>query len=685
MWRRLLRPWLVRQARGYGTAVAGADLQLRSYQEECIQSCLQAIGEGKRRLAISLATGSGKTVVFTQLIGRISAPSPTRSRSLVLVHRKELAEQAYQHARRAYADSSIEIEMGDSHASGNADVTICSVQSLIRRLEKYDTERTKLILIDEAHHAAAKSYVQVLEHFGAARADSACIVVGVSATLSRRDGLRLADAFDHIVYHRDFTQMIKDGWLCPVRFTSVEQKTVDLQTVKIDRFGEFDPRQLAARVNTPVANTTAVRAWQDRAQELRQSTIVFAVDVKHAEDLAQAFRAEGIDARCVTSRCSRQERDILTEAFRRREYPVLVNVGIFTEGFDMPSIDCVLLCRPTRSRGLLLQMIGRGMRLSQGKKDCHVIDMTSCLGAGVVSLPTLYGLDPLSLVDKQVDTAELADLEAEQLEQDEPQPSQDTEAEVDLSELPIEVTYADYDSPEALMDELASAGEKHIRQLSTLNWLAVARDKYILEMGRRGFLRLVRRDPSDRFDGVQAASEGAAASAGLWEATETRKLPAEFKTSPLARPKQLFEPVSELGRAVEMASTYALNHAPLRQLARNAEWRSKPPSPAQLSLYDRMTRKLISADADGAEAGTRPRTMPKGLTMGKVSDYLTKLKHGAKGAVDEELRERRQLHKERQRQARDRQQEIAKQQRLADRQAKRDRLRHDDITVGPVA
>ncbi|BFZ55321.1 Putative ATP-dependent helicase IRC3 [Savitreella phatthalungensis] len=618
----------------YATAAApraAPTLKLRSYQEECIQSCLAALRAGKRRMAVSLATGSGKTVIFTQLMGRIPDEG-RRTRSLVLVHRKELVDQAFAHANRVYAPlgRSIEIEMGDSHATGQADITICSIQSLIRRLGKYDSSRVKLLLIDEAHHAAAASYIRVLEHFHANKPDADCVIVGVSATLLRRDGLRLADAFDHIAYHRDFGAMIRDGWLCPVRFTAVEQRSVDLSNVKVDNFGEFDARQLADRVNTVTANTTSVRAWIDRASATRRSTIVFAVSIDHATDLANCFRAHGVDARVVTSRHSRLERESLTESFRRGEFPVLINIGIFTEGFDMPSIDCVLLCRPTRSRGLLLQMIGRGMRLFEGKADCHIIDMTSCLGAGVVSVPTLHGLDPAMFVGEEVSSAELEAKEKEVREQ---------ASHKDTSSLPaqVKVRYTDYESADELMDELHARGDRHIATLSPLAWVSIGPDKYVLNLGARSYLRLLRDDD----DGE------------LWECTETRKLSQEWSTSPLARPKRLFERCG-FERAVEMASSYATEHAGgarVPTLLRNSSWRRAPATPKQLILYRKLNPHLTDKDL-------RP------LTAGEVSDYLTRRKHGAKSAADK----------------------LIARQKRQDRQLRKDRIRHpDDIQVGPLA
>jgi len=183
-------------------------IKLREYQEECIQAVLSYLEAGHKRLGVSLATGSGKTVIFTHLIDRLPATG-NAAQTLILAHRRELVEQAARHCTLAYPDKHVDIEMGNNQASGAADITVASIQSITSgdRLHKFDPARYKLVLVDEAHHIVSHTYLHVLEHFGLRHAadwreKSAPALVGVSATFSRFDGRALGAVIDHIVYHR---------------------------------------------------------------------------------------------------------------------------------------------------------------------------------------------------------------------------------------------------------------------------------------------------------------------------------------------------------------------------------------------------------------------------------------------------------------------------------------------------
>ena len=182
--------------------------------------------------------------------------------------------------------------------------------------------------------------------------------------------------------------MIGEKWLSDVIFTTVQSKA-DVSGVKRGPIGDFQVGDLSRAVNTPEINEITVKAWMARAAD-RKSTLVFCVDLAHVSDLTATFRRRGIEAKFVTGDTPKKVRSERLDAFRNRQYPVLVNCGVFTEGTDIPNIDCVILARPTKSRNLLVQMIGRGMRLYPGKSNCHIIDMVASLEAGIITTPTLY-------------------------------------------------------------------------------------------------------------------------------------------------------------------------------------------------------------------------------------------------------------------------------------------------------
>ncbi|KAK7892910.1 putative ATP-dependent helicase IRC3 [Exophiala xenobiotica] len=591
-------------------AVREEAIRLREYQEECIQSVLSYLSKGHKRLGISLATGSGKTVIFTQLIDRVSPPSSDAQQTLILAHRRELVEQAARHCERAYPSKSIEIEMGETRATGAADITIASVRSMVSgdRLSKYRPDRFKLVLVDEAHHIVAPGYLQVLEHFGLDTIRDTCpALVGVSATFSRFDGLRLGSAIDHIVYHKDYVDMIGEKWLSDVIFTTVKSKA-DLSKVRSGQDGDFQTGQLSEAVNNEITNDITVKAWLSEAAD-RRSTLVFCVDLAHVDSLTSTFRRHGIDAQYITGATKKRVRGERLEAFKKREFPVLLNCGVFTEGTDMPNIDCVLLARPTKSRNLLVQMIGRGMRLYPGKKDCHVIDMVASLETGIVTVPTLFGLDPSEMV-KGARLDDMKDLKNQR----------NKEAGASVSQiapgLRPDITgdhrldFTHYDSVHDLIED--TSGERHVRAMSPNAWVQVDSQKYILA-AKGGVLTLESRlspsgGPEPQF-------------AVVWK----HSLPMmEGSKSPWSRPR-VVATASTLSDALHAADTFASSKFDRNFIATSTSWRKTPASEGQLTFLNRMR--------DVSEDDVEPLT-ENDITKGQAGDMITKIKFGARGRFD---------------------------------------------------
>lgn len=610
--------------------------------------------------------------MFTELIGRLPAIGRA-TRVLIIVNSIELALQAASAVTRAYSHLLVEIEQGAKFkASGVADVTIATYQTLTRastasgteRLQKFNPRGLKGIIVDEAHHAASKSYIHLLSRFDPAvgvpkeervAVDPAtpCIpIIGFSATFSRHDGLALGRIFDRIVYHRDFLEMIDEQWLCPIRFTAIKAD-LDLTAVRVSQTsGDFLARSLSSMTNTPVINRLIVGSWLEKARA-RRSTLIFATDVQHTMDLTVEFRSAGIDARYLHGGTPLKERKQLLADFKAGVYPVLINCAILTEGFDLPQIDCVVLARPTRSKNLFSQMIGRGLRLSpdSGKGDCLVLDLVGSLERGVVCTPTLFGLDPSQA--ENIENASLEDLK-ERLSSDQVR-QEDTSDPFALAD-PTKVTFIDYDSPHELQQALTnrSGSNEIIARLSPLAWVHCGGSVFILEIPRQGFIRV---EPSTSSGDQQRT----------WSAYWTRQN-ADFEESsavtgnekryiPYRRPIPILtggdqtdhshqgyeSPPLDLATVIRLCDNYAtstiLHSSPMNPLLRrDAAWRKTPATDSQKKLVTKRIRGKGKKRGGEQEEEEDADSETNELTKGQAAEILTRLKFGFKRRWETEVK-----------------------------------------------
>ena len=360
-------------------------MQLRNYQQEALDAMLKAERSGIKKQLVVLPTGAGKTVLFAHLpiVRNDSLPM------LVLAHRTELLQQAKNKIESMNPELSVGIEKAESKA-GKADVVVASVQTLGRgnsnRIEGFEQDYFKTIIIDEAHHAAASSYQKILNYF------NSDYVLGVTATPQRSDSVRLVDTFDEIVYYKSIEDLINDGWLCPLIGYRVKTDT-DISDVEITN-GDYRQEQLAEAIDNPTRNTCIVNAFLDLASD--KKTVIFAANIAHARNLASSFAAQTrTEVRVVLGETPDEEREQILKDFKSGKVQVIINVGVLTEGFDEPSIQAIILARPTRSTLLYTQIVGRGTRLNEGKPNCIIIDIADATkGKKPVSLPTLLGLPP---------------------------------------------------------------------------------------------------------------------------------------------------------------------------------------------------------------------------------------------------------------------------------------------------
>ncbi len=346
-------------------------LNLRPYQREALQSIHKAYKNGKRRVIVSLPTGTGKTVVFAHFPRFFNM----KKRLLVLAHREELLLQARAKFQNIDPELKIGIEQSTSRAPADSKVVLASVPTLGRdgsdRLRQLNPEEFFLIVVDEAHHAVAPTYRRILEHFGLFDPNTQRYLVGFTATPKRGDKQGLGAVFEEVCYARDLREMIGERWLCPITGWRVESST-SLDKVRV-RQGDFVDADLAKAVNTSDRNSLLVNAYKQYAKW--GCAIIFCVNVAHTKDVCETFNAAGIRTSAVWGEMPSEDRRKTLAQFSQGDIRVLTNCAVLTEGFDEPRVDTIIMARPTKSRLLYAQMVGRGTRQHPGKSNLVVIDI----------------------------------------------------------------------------------------------------------------------------------------------------------------------------------------------------------------------------------------------------------------------------------------------------------------------
>jgi len=358
---------------------------LRPYQTSAIAGIAAEL-EKHRSTLLVMATGTGKTTVF----GEVARNWP--GRVLVLAHREELIEQA-----RSRLAVMTQEYVGVEQAQWNAQaerIVIGSVQTLSResRLARFSRDRFSLVIVDEAHHAVAASYRKVLDHFEGAK------LLGVTATPDRSDESAMGQVFDSVAYVYDIQDGIRDKWLVPVSCQMVEVAGVDLSGVKTTA-GDLNQGQLDAVMASEEALHGIAKPTLELAGDRR--TILFTTSVDNAHRLAEVLnRYRAGSARAVDGGTATDLRKATLAGHKRGDYQFLVNVGVLTEGYDDPGVACVAMGRPTKSRALYTQCIGRGLRPAPGKEDCLVLDFAGNSGRHqlVSALDILAGKWPEAVV-----------------------------------------------------------------------------------------------------------------------------------------------------------------------------------------------------------------------------------------------------------------------------------------------
>lgn len=447
---------------------------LRPYQEEALKAVVENYKEGIRQQLLVLATGLGKTVIAAQLPTVLKSVVP--GKLLFVAHRTELLNQAVEKLKAWNPTLKIGLEKAENHADPSCDVIVACNASIGRagstRMDLFWND-ISVIVIDEAHHAIGNSYLNILQDSGVMLPESKKLLIGLTATPKRHnriveeETISLKNVFKRIIFNYPIRKGIKEGFLSPLIGYRINTAT-DLSDVKTTA-GDFQTDQLSDVVNSPERNAQVVKAWKENT--LGRPTLCFTVDIKHAKDLAETFKHNGVLAQPIWGE-DPQRKEKLQE-FESGKIEVLCNCALLTEGFDSPKVSCIVLAKPTRSGSIYTQMVGRGTRLLVGKQNCAVIDVVDTYKkCSLVTLPSLVGLNPeMDLNGGSVTEA------AEKMEE-----MQDKYPTVDLSGITdITKVNAYIES----IDLFAEPYTEEVKTYSKLGWVTAADGSYVLPIPER--------------------------------------------------------------------------------------------------------------------------------------------------------------------------------------------------------
>ncbi len=340
---------------------------LWDYQQDAKDAVLRAWATGTRAAGIVIPTGGGKTTVFTDIADEHVRTTPHGSgrRVLEIAHRTELIMQAAARQRQVSPDLNVGIVKAQQNQT-LADIVVGSVQTLRNDARLRQLLDVGLVIVDEVHHAAADSYVKILKHFPHAR------ILGVTATFSRGDGRALGAVIDDVVYQIPISMLQQHGFLVHARGRRIGVGDLDLSKVRTTA-GDYNADDLDRALSASLAPTAIVRAVQEHAPH--DSAVVFTPTVHFAQVMAHAFQQAGFTAAYVHAGTPDDERELILKRVASGEIQIICNCGILTEGTDIPRLKTVVVARLTKSEGLWIQMVGRGLRRFAGYTHALILDV----------------------------------------------------------------------------------------------------------------------------------------------------------------------------------------------------------------------------------------------------------------------------------------------------------------------
>ncbi len=338
-------------------------MDLRDYQQQAVDDVLNAF-EKYDRVMLQMPTGTGKTEVFCEIIDHLP------NRKLVLVHRRELVDQIKKRLQlRCGINASIILAGHQNDYNPDYQVQIANIPTLIRRKLTDYPKNISLIVIDEAHHAKARTYQTIIEHYR----NKGVKILGVTATPCRLNGTGFSESFDILIKSWSIKKFIKEGYLANFKHWATSSLTLDLSHVAINQITkDYNEHDLALVMMQERVMSDLIESYRKYGE--KKQSIIFAVNKAHSEKIAERFNAEGFIAKSITCDTCRDDRDLIIEKYKEGKIQILSNVAVFTEGFDCPLIRVAQLARPTKSLTLYLQMVGRALRPNPDGSNAVILD-----------------------------------------------------------------------------------------------------------------------------------------------------------------------------------------------------------------------------------------------------------------------------------------------------------------------